>query len=73
VTLAIIFPLLTSLHGIFFHGCYKTLLLGGTPSSIFNDTYNQQDYCKKNIFPMKLYNIAKSSIYNGHPNEVKPT
>lgn len=29
---------------IFDKGCYRTLLLGGTPSTMFNDTYNQQDH-----------------------------
>ena len=28
---------------IFNQGCYKTLPLGGKLSSVFNDTYNQQD------------------------------
>jgi len=38
--------------------------LQGTSSSMFNNTYNQQDYWKENILPMELYNIARCSIYN---------
>jgi len=34
-------------------GYYKPLPLEGTPSSVFNDFYNQQ-----NIFLMELYNTT---------------
>ena len=35
------------LHGKPTRGCYKTLPLGGTPSSMFYDTYDQQTIEKK--------------------------
>jgi len=50
----------------FYEGCYKTLPLGGASSSVFNDTYNQQDSWKQNILPMDLYNTSRCSIYNHH-------
>jgi len=45
------------LHGRSTMGCYKFLPLGVTPSSVFNDAYNQ-----KNMFPMDLYNVAQCNI-----------
>ena len=38
--------------------------LGGTSLSMFNEIYNQQDYCKKNILLMDIYNLVRCSIYN---------
>ena len=55
----------------FDQGCYKTLPLVGTLSSVFNNTYNQQGFCKKRILPIKLSNISHYSIYNDHPGEKK--
>ena len=45
---------------------YTTLPFGGSPSSVFNDTYNKHDYWKQNIMPMELYNTTYCSIYIGH-------
>ena len=42
MTLLLFFPLLTFTWN-FDQGYYKTIPHGGTPSSMLNDTYNQQD------------------------------
>jgi len=34
----------------FNHGYYKTLPLGGTPSSVFNNTYNQENTENKTYY-----------------------
>ena len=51
----------------FHQGCYRTLPLGGTPSLVFNGTYNQHDCWKQNILPMELFNTTCCNIYNERP------
>ena len=69
--MVIIFPLLTFITWNFHQGCYRTLPLGETPSSVFKETYKKQEYFKKNMLPMEIYNLAHCSIYNDQPAEKK--
>jgi len=66
-TMVIILLLLTFITWNFQQGCYRTLPLRVTPFTMFNNTYNQQDCCKKNILHMDLYNSSHFNIYNDHP------
>jgi len=62
-----IFPLLTFITWNFHQGCYKTLPLGGTPSLVFKNTYNQKQFVIK--LSMDIYNLAQFNIYNDQPAE----
>ncbi len=64
-SVVIILPLFTFITWNFHVGCYRTLPLGATPSSMFNNTYNHKTVAK-HIMSMEIYNIDRCNIYNDH-------
>ena len=75
MTLVIIFPLLTILHGILSRAITEPSPLGEHRPRCLMKPTNRNTSEKKNIPPMELYKLARCSIYDNeeHNNMITIT